>query len=94
MGKALDPEKIEHPYGTSDASKACEFLEDKLNARVQRNQKWPATLRENLNPITEIIKDGKIDPMEFDSELEKLSEEERNHLMKEVLKHPLIHSVG
>ena len=92
MGKSFDPQKIDHPY--SDASTACKELEERFNPGPQGQQKWPAMLHENLNPINEIIKDGQIDPTEFDSELGKLNREERNHLMKEILKHPSVHSVG
>ena len=94
MGKSFNPQKIEHPFGVSDASTACKNLEESFNPEIRGQRKWPAMLNDNLNPIDEIIKDGQIDPREFDCELEKLSEQERNHLMKEVLKHPLIHSIG
>ena len=46
-------------------------------------------MNDHLNPIHEIVKDGKIEPCEFDGELEKLKTEDRIYLMKEVLKHPL-----
>ena len=90
LGKLFDPTKIEHPFGSSDASSACKIL----GTRGQGEQKWPALLQENLNPLNEIIKDGKIVPEEFDYELEKLTMEERNFLMEEVLKHPLVYSRG
>ena len=45
-----------------------------------------------MNPIDEMIEDGKIDASEFDEGIKKLSESERTHLMKEILQHPLIHS--
>ena len=44
--------------------------------------------------MDEIIKDGQIDPKEFDDEIGKLSDEKRKHLMREVLTHPLIRSLG
>ena len=88
LGKLFDPTKIEHPFGTSDASTACEILEN----RLQVGQQWPDLLKDNLNPLNEIVKDGLIEPKEFDGELEKLTKEKRKHLMEEVLKHPLMYS--
>ena len=93
MGETFNPQNITHPFGVSDASAACKTLEQRFTAEIEGKQKWPSMLHENLNPLNEIIKDGKIDPSEFDSNLENLSERERNHLMKEVRKHPLIRSV-
>ena len=88
LGKLFDPTKIEHPFGTSDASSACKILKN----RLQVGQEWPDLLKDNLNPLNEIVKDGRIEPEEFDRELEKLTKEKREHLMKEVLKHPLMYS--
>ena len=86
LGKLFDPTKIEHPY--KNATIACGFLKK----RLQNGQQWPDLLKDNLNPLNEIVKDGQIEPKEFDRELEKLTQEKREHLMKEVLKHPLMYS--
>ena len=88
LGKLFDPTKIKHPFGGPDATTACNNLKDGL----QIGQKWPDLLKDNLNPLNEIVKDGQIEPKEFDRELEKLTQEKREHLMKEVLKHPLMYS--
>ena len=90
LGKLFDPTKIVHPFGTSNAAKACGSLKD----RLQSGQQWLDYLnqKDNLNPLNEIVKDGRIEPDEFDRELEKLTQEKREHLMKEVLKHPLMYS--
>ena len=90
LGKLFDPTKIVHPFGTSNAAKACGSLKD----RLQSGQQWLDYLnqKDNLNPLNEIVKDGRIEPKEFDRELEKLTQEKREHLMKEVLKHPLMYS--
>lgn len=90
LGKLFDSKNVIHPFNTSDALRACEVL----RSRETDGQKWPALLLENIIPITEIPKDGQIDPREFDDGIRKLSEQKRNDLMKEVLKHPLIHSIG
>ena len=85
MGKAFDPQEIKHPYGFSKASDACEML----RAGTPTGQRWPDLMNDHLNPINEIIEDGKIEPCEFDVELEKLEAKDRKYLMEEVLKHPL-----
>ena len=54
---------------------------------------WPSKLRNNLNPIKEIIEDGLIDPKEFDGELGNLSDKDRNELMAAILSYPFINSI-
>ena len=83
----FNPKQIVHPYGISDPSKACKEFGSVKN----EEQKWPA---KNLIPMEETIKDGQIDASEFDSNLQRLSIQERDHLMKEVIRYPLIHSIG
>ena len=85
MGKAFDPQEIKHPYGFSKASDACKLF----RAGTPEGQRWPDLMNDHMNPINEIVKDGEIEPCEFDVELEKLSTEDRKYLMEEVLKHPL-----
>ena len=86
----FDPTNIEHPYGVSDASSACKIL----RTREQGEQKWPALLQKNLNPLNEITKDGKIVPEEFDYELANLTKDQRKKLMEDVMKHPLVYTSG
>ena len=92
LGKAFDPQRIVHPFGVSDATTACRILRQKLNSVRKDQEEWPSLLTENLNPLNEITKDGMIEPREFDGDLEKLDDKDRDHLIKEVLKHPMFYA--
>ena len=92
LGVAFDPQSIVHPFGVSDSTAACKILKEKLHIARQDQEEWPSLLTQNLNPLNEITKDGMIEPREFDGDLEKLDDKDRDHLIKEVLKHPMFYA--
>ena len=88
LGKAFDPRNVNHPYGISDPSKFCKILK----FGTQGGLKWPLLKHnKNLKILHGIFKERQIDPSEFDYDLHKLSEQDRNNLINDVQHHPIIH---